>query len=168
VVQSIAGIVSKVNTRTSANGNQFMIFTLEDYFGNYEFALFGKDYIEFERFIGQDRMLYIQGSYQQKNRYMEQLVFKIQSIELLSEILEERTKELKLVLNLRDLNARMLDNLHDVLERNKGTKKLVVEVFDEAEKLQMDFLSRKMQIRIGKPLIAELAELENVTFKLIS
>ena len=69
---------------------------------------------------------------------------------------------------MRDLNARMLDNLHDVLERNKGTKKLVVEVFDEAEKLQMDFLSRKMQIRIGKPLIAELAELENVTFKLIS
>jgi DNA polymerase-3 subunit alpha len=99
---------------------------------------------------------------------MEQLVFKIQSIELLSEILEERTKELKLVLNLRDLNARMLDNLHDVLERHKGTKKLIVEVFDESEKLQMDFLSRKMQIRIGKPLIAELAELENVTFKLIS
>jgi hypothetical protein len=82
--------------------------------------------------------------------------------------LEERTKELKLVLNLRDLNARTLDNLQDVLERNKGTKKLVVEVFDEEEKLQMDFLSRKMQIRIGKPLIAELAELENVTFKLIS
>jgi hypothetical protein len=61
-----------------------------------------------------------------------------------------------------------MDNLHDVLERNKGTKKLVVEVFDEAEKLQMDFLSRKMQIRIGKPLIAELTDLENVTFKLIS
>ena len=167
-VQSIAGIVTKVNVRTSANGNQFMIFTLEDYSGNYEFALFGKDYIEFERFIGQDRMLYIQGSYQQKNRYMEQMVFKIQSIELLSEILEERTKELKLMLDLRYLNPALMDNLYDVLERNKGTKKLVVEVFDEADKLQMDFLSRKMQIRIGKPLIAELAELENVTFKLIS
>jgi DNA polymerase-3 subunit alpha len=167
-VQSIAGIVTKVNVRTSANGNQFMIFTLEDYSGNYEFALFGKDYIEFERFIGQDRMLYIQGSYQQKNRYMEQMVFKIQSIELLSEILEERTKELKLMVDLRYLNPALMDNLHDVLERNKGTKKLVVEVFDEAEKLQMDFLSRKMQIRIGKPLIAELTDLENVTFKLIS
>jgi DNA polymerase-3 subunit alpha len=96
------------------------------------------------------------------------MVFKIQSIELLSEILEERTKELKLMVDLRYLNPALMDNLHDVLERNKGTKKLVVEVFDEAEKLQMDFLSRKMQIRIGKPLIAELTDLENVTFKLIS
>jgi DNA polymerase-3 subunit alpha len=96
------------------------------------------------------------------------MVFKIQSIELLSDILEERTKELKVLLDLRYLNPSLLDNLQDVLERNKGTKKLVVEVFDEAEKLQMDFLSRKMQIRIGKKLIAELAELENVNFKLIS
>lgn len=167
-VQSVAGIVSKMNVRTSANGNQFMIFTLEDYSGNYEFALFGKDYIEFERFIGQDRMLFIQGSYQQKNRYMEQMVFKIQSIELLSEVLEERTKEMKLSLHLKHLNSALMDNLFDVLERNKGNKKLVIEVFDEDEQIQMDFLSRKMQIRIGKSLIADLVGLEKVGFRLIS
>ena len=168
VVQSVAGIVTKVNVRTSANGNQFMIFTLEDYSGNYEFALFGKDYIEFERFIGQDRMLFLQGSYQQKNRYMEQMVFKIQSIELLSEVLEERTKEMKLSLHLKHLTPALMNNLYDVLDRNKGNKKLVIEVFDEEEKLQMDFLSRKMQIRIGKTLIADLIDLEKVGFRLIS
>jgi DNA polymerase-3 subunit alpha len=167
-VQSVAGIVTKVNVRTSANGNQFMIFTLEDYSGNYEFALFGKDYIDFERFIGQDRMLFLQGSYQQKNRYMEQMVFKIQSIELLSEVLEERTKEMKLSLHLKHLTPALMDNLYDVLERNKGNKKLVIEVFDEEEKLQMDFLSRKMQIRIGKGLISDLLDLEKVGFRLIS
>jgi len=61
-----------------------------------------------------------------------------------------------------------MDNLYDVLERNKGNKKLVIEVFDEEEKLQMDFLSRKMQIRIGKGLIADLVDLEKVGFRLIS
>jgi DNA polymerase-3 subunit alpha len=167
-VQSVAGIVTKVNVRTSANGNQFMIFTLEDYSGNYEFALFGKDYIEFERFIGQDRMLFLQGSYQKKNRYVEQMVFKIQSIELLSEVLEERTKEMKLSLHLKHLTPTLLENLYGVLERNKGSKKLVIEVFDEEDKLQMDFLSRKMQIRIGKSLIADLMKLDTVGFRLIS
>jgi DNA polymerase-3 subunit alpha len=167
-VQSVAGIVTKMNTRTSANGNQFMIFTLEDYSGNYEFALFGKDYIEFERFIGQDRMLFLQGSYQQKNRYVEQMVFKIQSIELLSEVLEERTKEMKLSLHLKHLTPALMDNLYSVLEQNKGNKKLVIEVFDEEEKIQMDFLSRKMQIRIGKGLIADLQALDSVGFRLIS
>ena len=168
VAQTFAGIVTKMNVRTSANGNQFMIFTIEDYAGNYEFALFSKDYIQFERFIALDRLLFIHGSYQLKNRHMDQMVFKIQSIELLSEILSDRTKEIKLRLDLSRLNAPQLDLLEETLERNKGDKKLTIEVFDEQEKIGMDFLSRKMQVSITKSLISELRELENVAFKLIS
>ncbi|MFA9198160.1 MAG: DNA polymerase III subunit alpha [Aquirufa sp.] len=168
VAQTFAGIVTKVNVRTSANGNQFMIFTIEDYAGNYEFALFSKDYIQFERFIAQDRLLFINGSYQLKNRHMDQMVFKIQSIELLSEILSDRTKEIKLRLDLNRLTPALLDLLQETLERNKGDKKLTLEVYDEHEKIGMDFLSRKMQVSIGKGLISELKELDNVGFKLIS
>ena len=168
VAQTFAGIVTKVNVRTSGNGNQFMIFTIEDYAGNYEFALFSKDYIQFERFIALDRMLFIHGSYQLKNRHMDQKVFKIQSIELLSEILSDRTKEIKLRLDLTRLNTPQLDLLQETLERNKGDKKLTIEVFDEQEKIGMDFLSRKMQVSITKSLISDLRELENVAFKLIS
>ena len=168
VAQTFAGIVTKVNVRTSGNGNQFMIFTIEDYAGNYEFALFSKDYIQFERFIALDRMLFIHGSYQLKNRHMDQKVFKIQSIELLSEILSDRTKEIKLRLDLTRLNTPQLDLLQETLERNKGDKKLTIEVFDEHEKIGMDFLSRKMQVSITKSLISDLRELENVAFKLIS
>jgi DNA polymerase-3 subunit alpha len=168
VAQTFAGIVTKVNVRTSANGNQFMIFTIEDYAGNYEFALFSKDYIQFERFIAQDRLLFINGSYQLKNRHMDQMVFKIQSIELLSEILSDRTKEIKLRLDLNRLTPALLDLLQETLERNKGDKKLTLEVYDEQEKIGMDFLSRKMQVSITKDLISELKELDNVGFKLIS
>jgi DNA polymerase-3 subunit alpha len=168
VAQTFAGIVTKINVRTSANGNQFMIFTIEDYAGNYEFALFSKDYIQFERFIALDRLLFINGSYQLKNRHMDQMVFKIQSIELLSEILSDRTKEIKLRLDLNRLTPALLDLLQETLERNKGDKKLTLEVYDEQEKIGMDFLSRKMQVSIGKGLISELKELSNVGFKLIS
>jgi DNA polymerase-3 subunit alpha len=168
VAQTFAGIVTKVNVRTSANGNQFMIFTIEDYAGNYEFALFSKDYIQFERFIALDRLLFINGSYQLKNRHMDQMVFKIQSIELLSEILSDRTKEIKLRLDLNRLKPALLDLLHETLERNKGDKKLTIEVYDEQEKIGMDFLSRKMQVSITKDLISELRELDNVGFRLIS
>ena len=166
-VQTFAGIVTKMNVRTSANGNQFMIFTLEDYAGNYEFALFSKDYIEFERYIAMDRLLFIQGAYQLKNRHMDQMVFKIQSISLLTEILEDRAKELKVRFDLHHLNPVLMNALQETLERFKGDKKLTIEVFDESEKLQMDFLSRKMQVRIGKPLVRELSQMEHVTFKLI-
>ncbi|MCZ2472031.1 DNA polymerase III subunit alpha [Aquirufa ecclesiirivi] len=167
-VQSFAGIVTKMNVRTSGNGNQFMIFSLEDFTGTTEFALFAKDYIEFERFIGLDRLLFIQGIYKNKNSYSDQKAFKIQSIELLSEILSSRTKEMKLSLNLHSLNKTSLDHLLDTLERHKGNKKLVIEVYDEVEKLQLDFMSRKMQLNIEKSLMDELADIEHITVKLIS
>ncbi|MCZ2474291.1 DNA polymerase III subunit alpha [Aquirufa ecclesiirivi] len=167
-VQSFAGIVTKMNVRTSGNGNQFMIFSLEDFTGTTEFALFAKDYIEFERFIGLDRLLFIQGIYKNKNSYSDQKAFKIQSIELLSEILSSRTKEMKLSLNLHSLNKTSLDHLLDTLERHKGNKKLVIEVYDEVERLQLDFMSRKMQLNIEKSLMDELADIENITVKLIS
>jgi DNA polymerase-3 subunit alpha len=167
IVQSFAGIVTKINVRTSGNGNQFMIFTLEDYAGNYEFALFAKDFIQFERFIAQDRLLYIQGSYQLKNKHTDQMVFKIQSIELLTEILEERTKELRLRLNLSYLNLETVDYLEDLFDQYKGNKKVILEVYDEQDRVQLDFLSRKVQLTISKALVTDLSKVENIGFKLI-
>ena len=167
IVQSFAGIVTKINVRTSANGNQFMIFTLEDYAGNYEFALFAKDFIQFERFIAQDRLLYIQGSYQLKNKHTDQMVFKIQSIELLTELLEERTKELRLRLNLSHLNLATVDYLEDLFDQYKGNKKVILEVYDEQDRVQLDFLSRKVQLTITKALVMDLSKVENIGFKLI-
>ena len=167
IVQSFAGIVTKINVRTSANGNQFMIFTLEDYAGNYEFALFAKDFIQFERFIAQDRLLYIQGSYQLKNKHTDQMVFKIQSIELLTELLEERTKELRLRLNLSHLNLETVDYLEDLFDQYKGNKKVILEVYDEQDRVQLDFLSRKVQLTICKALVMDLSKVENIGFKLI-
>ena len=167
IVQSFAGIVTKINVRTSGNGNQFMIFTLEDYAGNYEFALFAKDFIQFERFIALDRLLYIQGSYQLKNKHTDQMVFKIQSIELLTEILEERTKELRLRLNLSFLNLETVDYLEELFDQYKGNKKVILEVYDEQERVQLDFLSRKVQLTISKALVTDLCKVENIGFKLI-
>jgi DNA polymerase-3 subunit alpha len=167
IVQSFAGIVTKINVRTSGNGNQFMIFTLEDYAGNYEFALFAKDFIQFERFIAQDRLLFIQGSYQLKNKHTDQMVFKIQSIELLTEILEERTKELRLRLNLSYLNLETVDYLEDLFDQYKGNKKVILEVYDEQDSVQLDFLSRKVQLTISKALVMDLSKVENIGFKLI-
>ncbi len=86
----------------------------------------------------------------------------------MSEILSDRTKEIKLRLDLNRLKPALLDLLQETLERNKGDKKLTIEVYDEQEKIGMDFLSRKMQVSITKDLISELKELDNVGFKLIS
>ena len=43
---SVAGIVSKTNVRQSKNGKPFVLFTIEDYSGSLDLALFGEDYLK--------------------------------------------------------------------------------------------------------------------------
>ena len=95
------------------------------------------------------------------------MVFKIQSIELLTEILEERTKELRLRLNLSYLNLETVDYLEDLFDQYKGNKKVILEVYDEQDRVQLDFLSRKVQLTISKALVMDLSKVENIGFKLI-
>lgn len=167
VLQSFAGIVTKVQVKTAGNGNQFMVFSMEDYHSSYEFALFAKDYIQFERFIGMDRMLYVQGQYKQKNAYSDAMSFRIQHIELLSELMSEKTKGLKLRINLAKLNPERIEELHALMEKNKGNKNLYLEVYDEEDALQVDFLARKAQVNIRKPLIQALMQLPYVDLNLM-
>ena len=58
---AVGGIVTKSLERFSKNGNPFMLFTLEDYIGSYEFALFGEDFVNLSKYIAPDRFLYIKG-----------------------------------------------------------------------------------------------------------
>jgi DNA polymerase-3 subunit alpha len=95
------------------------------------------------------------------------MVFKIQSIELLTELLEERTKELRLRLNLSYLNLETVDYLEDLFDQYKGNKKVILEVYDEQDRVQLDFLSRKVQLTINKALVTDLSKVENIGFKLI-
>jgi DNA polymerase-3 subunit alpha len=96
------------------------------------------------------------------------MTFKIQSIELLSEVLEDRAKELKLKFNLKELNRETLESVREILETHKGNKRVVMEVYDEEERIQLDFLSRKALVNVKKSLINELSSIENLKYQIIS
>jgi hypothetical protein len=44
---------------------------------------------------------------------------------------------------------------------------VILEVYDEQERVQLDFLSRKVQLTISKALVTDLCKVENIGFKLI-
>jgi DNA polymerase-3 subunit alpha len=165
-VQKIAGIVSKVQVRTSANGNQFMIFSIEDFSDSHEFALFGKDFIAFEKYIAQDRLIYIQGSMQPRFRNSTEMSFKIQSIQLLSEVLEDNSNEVKIKISTDSLNLELLEKLEKTIDQNKGNKKLLFEVIDYKEKIKLDFLARTKQVNINKNLLKSLEKISDIEIKL--
>jgi hypothetical protein len=60
-----------------------------------------------------------------------------------------------------------VDYLEDLFDQYKGNKKVILEVYDEQDRVQLDFLSRKVQLTISKALVTDLSKVENIGFKLI-
>jgi hypothetical protein len=65
------------------------------------------------------------------------------------------------------LNLETVDYLEELFDQYKGNKKVILEVYDEQERVQLDFLSRKVQLTISKALVTDLCKVENIGFKLI-
>ena len=65
------------------------------------------------------------------------------------------------------MNLETVDYLEDLFDQYKGNKKVILEVYDEQDRVQLDFLSRKVQLTISKALVTDLSKVENIGFKLI-
>ena len=93
-----AGIVTSVNHKTTKTGNPFGNFTIEDYDGTIQLALFSEDYLKFKHFLNKDAILFIKARVQPKYGSAEVLEIKITNIGLLSEVLKKCVNDITLKL----------------------------------------------------------------------
>lgn len=164
----IGGIVSDVQHRTSKKGNPFGQFTLEDFNDNYTFYLFSQDYLKFKPMLEKGWFLYLTGSIQ--NRWnSEELEFKIQNIEHLSEIREKMTKGLELKMRLEDVNAVIVQEIERIAESFPGKSLLkmsLVGVYEDRA-INLEMLSRKFTIDPTDELIKELQSIDELKYRVI-
>ena len=163
---AIAGIVTKSVERFSKNGKPFVIFTIEDYSGAQEIALFGQDYINFNQYIEIDRFLYMKGQIKPRWNQEDNWEFKISSIQLLAEIRNKLTKELKITIQETAINQMMVENLQDIIEANKGDISYSINITSPDIPSGLSMISRKSKIDPSNQLLEQLAQIEGIAFKL--
>ncbi|MBP6387189.1 MAG: DNA polymerase III subunit alpha [Pseudarcicella sp.] len=163
---AVGGIVTKVVERYSKNGNAFMIFSLEDYNGNSEFALFGEDFVNLSKYIRQDSFLYIKGQVKNKWGRPDEWECKPTAIKLLSEIRDQFSKELKVSIDLNIIQPDFNQTLADLVKKYPGNCNLSVLVYDAKEKVEVTMLSRKMKISPNNQLLYSLQTYRGLTYKL--
>ncbi|MEO9868882.1 DNA polymerase III subunit alpha [Ekhidna sp.] len=164
----IGGIVSDVQHRTSKKGNPFGQFTLEDFNDNYTFYLFSQDYLKFKPMLEKGWFLYLSGNVQ--NRWKsEELEFKIQNIEHLSEIREKMTKGLELKMRLEDVDAITVDEIERIAEQHPGKSLLKMSLVGvyENRAINLEMLSRKYTIEPTDELIKDLQTIEELKYRVI-
>ena len=77
---AVAGMVVSVQNLMTKTGKPWGKFKLEDYNGTHEFALFGKDYENFRKYLFSDYFLFVRGRVQPKPYNDKELEFKIISM----------------------------------------------------------------------------------------
>ena len=159
-VLKIGGMVTNFRHGTSKAGNPYGIFTLEDYVGAYEFALFGKNYVEFGKYMIKDLYLYINAIVQEKgsdykynkpsdSNSPKELELKIQKIEVFSEVKDKLINTLTLTIPVQQLTDDFAVELSDLVLNNKGKVNLYVHVVDELSPNKVVLFARQHRMQIN-------------------
>jgi DNA polymerase III subunit alpha len=149
-------IVTSVTERMTKNGKPFVIFMGEDFNGSFEFALFGEDRNKFINSLKPGFSLFIRGKVQERYGNAEQLEFKIQVMELLSEMLEKKVKQFIIQLPLSTISDELIARIHSVTAKYPGNSALRFQVEDLSENIKLEMPSRRIRVKPGNELFKEL------------
>lgn len=167
---SVAGIIAEAHHKVSSkDGKEFGIFTLEDYDDQYEFRLFGEDYLKFKHFLQDNMMLGIrlkiteriyrdkEGKETGKRVYVNPV-----RMQLLSEVLEGMANRVVITINVNDLNQETYDALVKAIGNHRGDKKLLFIMVDLKNNTQIKLPTQSLKVDINKGLLKELREIPNL------
>lgn len=156
----IMGLVSDAQHRTSAkSGNKFGIFTIEDYSGKMELALFSEDYLKHSAILQLGATVFITGFF--KQRYNGDYDFKIASICLAETVKKSLTKKIRIQLPATDINENMIGFVQQNFKDNRGTTAVNFVIKDEEEDMEVELLTNGKGFEMNSEMIAFLKDKEN-------
>lgn len=164
----LAGIVTKVEERTTKNGKPFASFEIEDYEGSAKLFLFGEDYSKYIHHLRPDAFLFINGKVQNRRFGQEikhdEFEFKIQVIEHLYLIREKHTKGMIIHLDAGTVDEPIVQKLENMFTRHKGKKRLKIMINDYSDKMQVEMISMNPGVDMSNELLNELYQ-ESIEFE---
>ncbi|MDR1592737.1 MAG: DNA polymerase III subunit alpha [Prevotellaceae bacterium] len=164
---SVAGMITAAREGISRTNKPYGAFTVEDYSGQFEFPLFGKDFVEFRNFLKKDLFVTVSGSVQERQSSWQkqgetdpqknkEATMKINSIKLLDDEANHMLRHLTIQLSLDKIDTMLSTELQMLLEAFPGNKILYVEIFDNESKDRVKLSSRPYKIAITTKLIDKL------------
>ncbi len=161
------GIVTDAKHKLDKKGRRFGVFTLEDYTGSKEFALFNEDYLRFKHFLVPGELLYVKGTYQLRWKSADQYEFRISDIELLQEVRNKKTKRVQINMPLSNLTTGSILELENALKTHPGKFEVSLDVFDQIENAHLAMTSIKYKVDLNQEMIQFLQNFEHGECKLV-
>jgi DNA polymerase-3 subunit alpha len=160
---SVGGIITEAKHLMTRNGKPFGKFSIEDYSGNHEFALFGEEYLKFKPFINENVMILIRGMVKRYTPRWEGATERIEpslrEVILLQDVMEKMCQSISIKLPLDELTEEHIDDINQLVDTHKGNKRVNFTIFDpEKEKINIQLPLRKSGVKVNKGLLDELLQ----------
>jgi len=168
-----AGMIIQAEHKINKNNKPFGYFKLEDYSGATRLNLWSENYDKFKHLLEIGKCIFVSGKVDRRGwgdkekdpNYVIEYEIKIHSIEPLYSLLEKRTKELTLFINLEMVNTEYIERIKQLLKDYPGNVQLKMQVVDEEENITVDMLSRKRKISC-EGFLKEIETINGIKYKL--
>ena len=146
----LAGLINTVREAVSKNGKPYCIFTLEDFSGTREFAMFGERYTENKSWIELNAQIFIVAKGEKSYRDPDKLDLNIRQMTFLEDTVANQLKKVTIDMSVNDINEAMMTKLFDLVdERGKVGLCFKIKSGDKAikassarYKIQMDEITK--------------------------
>ena len=160
------GIISGFENRTSKTGNAFGKLIIEDYYGTIELMLFGKDFVEYNKYMVQGLFVYVRAKVQERYNQPGSLEIKINKIELLNDVKTTAFNSIRLKVSLEEVNENLIGKLDRLINENAGKSNLEFFIEDEVNKQKVKLFSKKNKVEINDNFLLELDKLITINYEL--
>ena len=151
----LGGIITSAEELTSSKGNLFGRYTIEDYTGNYQFALFGEEYKQYAALLKTNVYVIIQCSIKQKGHYLKffkpqpleqaQYTFAVQQVSLIQDAANQ-LQSITMHIPLDKVQPNLIEELTDMCNNNHGNTLLHMEIYDDTKQNLITFNAPSIKI----------------------
>ncbi len=153
---AVAGMVVAVQNLMTKTGKPWGKFTLEDYNGTREFALFGKDYENFRKFMFSDYFLFIRARVQPRPYNDKELELKVISMVQLQEMRDTMIKEIHVKLAIEEITHELIRELTEKVRESEGTTLLHLNLYDREAQVGLNLYSKSYKVSLTSGLVSYL------------
>ena len=152
----LAGLITSAIHGVSQNGNGYCRFTLQDYRGSVDFALFAENYTKYSTLITKGKVIYLEGknSARRNGNYF----FKIGRILLLETVGKKLTKSITIKLPLENINQDLLNRLEEICKQHPGDHLFKLKISLEEKEYDLDLFSMKYKVNATNQLLESLTD----------
>ena len=165
----LGGIITESDsTRKSKKGHPWGKYTIEDYTGSYEFALFGKNFQQFAAILQKGLFVMLSGKIQQRGadfQYFKEkkdeeaeFEFVVNKVEMLNEVQERYLKRVNIRIPLDELNANLIEDIKGQCVENPGKAALQIQVYDPVHRYTIQLASNKYAVLVSPKFYEWLQE----------